>query len=693
MEIKSVPLYTKVDGFLHGGDYNPDQWLSQPEVIEEDYRLMKLANCNTFSVNIFSWHALEPTEENYDFTWLDKVIANLDKIGASIILATPSGARPAWMSKKYPEVLRVEANRVRNLHGKRHNHCFTSPVYREKTAKMNRLLAERYGKKDNLIMWHISNEYGGACHCSLCQEAFRDWLKVRYQNDINKVNQAWWTSFWSHTYNDFSEIESPAPHGEDAVHGHNLDWKRFVTDQTIDFYLNEIKPLRELTPTIPITTNFMGDYPDMGPFTGLNYDKFAKVVDIISWDVYPAWHNDWQSTADLAANVGFVHDIYRSIKDGQPFLIMENTPSQVNWHQVNKPKKPGMHALSALQSIAHGSDSILYFQWRKSRGSFEKFHGAVVDHNQEKTEKTRVFQEVASLGSVLEKIKEVKGTTVDAKVAIIYDWENQWAIDDAMALKLNNKDYIKTCQSMYKSFWEKGIPVDIITLDKDISAYKLVIAPMLYMVKPGKKEKMEAYVHDGGNLVVTYWSGIVDEHDLCFSNGFPGPLQNLLGIWSEETDVLYDSQSNQIEFSTDNALNLQGHHQAYDFCEVIHPTTAEIIATYKKDYYAGKPAVTVNQFGEGSAYYIASRNEQGFQDQFFEKVAGNLNISPSLIGNIPEGVSVQPRGDYIFVMNFDEQKHVVTNIVGEFTDVVTGRTVAGEIQLNAYQIVVLEKRV
>lgn len=690
MDQKNSPLFKD---FLHGGDYNPDQWLDCPEIIQEDYRLMKLAGCNTFSLNIFGWSAIEPKEGEYDFGWLDTIMEDLASIGAYIILATPSGARPAWLSKKYPEVLRVDSNRQRILHGKRHNHCYTSKIYREKTQEINRIIAERYQDHPALIMWHISNEYGGECHCDLCQEAFRSWLKTRYNNDLNALNKAWWTAFWSHKYSEWSEIESPSPIGQDSIHGHNLDWKRFVTDQTIDFYKNEIIPLRGITPDIPVTTNFMGDYPYMGPFTGLNYDKFAQEVDVITWDSYPAWHNNFQETSDLAADVGFVHDIFRSLRGGQPFLIMENTPSLVNWHEVNKPKRPGMHLLSSLQSIAHGSDSILYFQWRKSRGSFEKFHGAVVDHS--RSEETRVFKEVAELGEVLKQMKDVKGTSVDAEVAIVYDWENHWAIDDAQALKLNKKEYVSSCQTHYKSFWKKGIPVDVISMDRDLSKYKLVIAPMLYMLRPGAAEKIRAFVAVGGTFVTTYWSGIVDENDLCFLGGFPGPLKDVLGIWSEEIDSLYDSDKNAIQMKDDNSIGMSGNYQVEDYCDIIHTEGAETLATYKSEYYAGTPALTVNKLANGKAYYIASRNDQTFHDDFFVHLIDELKITPIIGGVVPEGVSVQKRSseshDYIFVMNFTEQNQTITLQEQEnYFEIITGSLVQTKVELKKYGVAVLQ---
>ncbi|MDR3596135.1 beta-galactosidase, partial [Clostridium sp.] len=236
MKKVSSALRSKVTGLLHGGDYNPDQWLKYPEVLKEDVRLLKLANCNCVSINIFGWSAIEPEEGKYTFEWLDKIMEDMAANNIHVILATPSGARPAWMSEKYPEVLRVNGDRSKNLHGQRHNHCFTSPVYRNKTYEINEILAKRYKDHPALIMWHISNEYGGECHCELCQEAFRTWLKKKYDNDLEKLNEAWWTGFWSHKFTSWSQIESPSEKGEIYVHGHNLDWKRFVTDQTIDFY-------------------------------------------------------------------------------------------------------------------------------------------------------------------------------------------------------------------------------------------------------------------------------------------------------------------------------------------------------------------------------------------------------------------------------------------------------------------------
>ncbi|WP_121664347.1 beta-galactosidase [Metabacillus litoralis] len=674
---------TKANFMLHGGDYNPDQWLDRPDILEDDVRLMKLSHTNTFSVGIFAWSALEPEEGVYHFEWLDQIFENIHSIEGKVILATPSGARPAWMSQKYPEVLRVNGSRVKQLHGERHNHCFTSRVYREKTQKINRLLAERYGKHPALLMWHISNEYGGECHCDLCQEAFREWLKVKYDHNLKLLNDAWWAPFWSHTYNDWSQVESPSPIGESAVHGLNLDWRRFVTDQTVDFFENEIVPIKELTPNIPITTNFMADTFDLIPFQALDYSKFAKHLDVISWDAYPAWHNDWESTADLALKVGFINDLYRSLKQ-QPFLLMESTPSGVNWHEVNKAKRPGMHLLSSMQMVSHGSDSVMYFQWRKSRGSSEKFHGAVVDHDN--SSENRVFKEVAKVGETLEKLNAIVGTNRPADVAILYDWESNWAINDAQGFGMKTKRYPQTLQEHYRTFWEQDIPVDVITKEQDFSAYKLLIVPMLYLMSEDTISRLKQYVANGGRLVMTYISGIVNEYDLTYTGGWHKDLQEIFGMNPIETDTLYPKDRNYVIFRNES-------YALKDYATVLEVSNAVVEGQYKEDFYAETPAITSHKFGDGKSYYIGARLADQFHRDFYQEIIDELHLKPVRKVAHGRGVSVQvrqaPDRDYLFVMNFTEEKQEISfDFVAE--DMLNSEMITGNVTLEKYEVRILE---
>lgn len=661
------------DKIIHGGDYNPDQWIKTPEIWDEDMRLMKLAHINSATVSIFSWSLLEPEEGVYNFGWLDEIMDKLHANGISAVLATPSGARPPWLAQKYPEVLRVAENGIRNEFGVRHNHCLTSPIYREKVRSINRMLAERYKNHPALKMWHISNEYSGECHCELCQQAFRDWLREYYHNDIEELNDSWWNGFWSHRMNDWSQINSPKDRGENHISAMMLCWKRFVSDSHISFYENEIAPLREITPDIPITTNLMRMHQ------GIDYQKFAKKMDLVSWDNYPHWDkgdNDYQ-----ALETAFIHDVFRSMKDGQPFFMMESTPSNVNWHDVNKLPKPGMQELSAIQAVAHGADSVQYFQWRKSRNGHEKYHGAVVDHVGH--ENTRVFKGIARLGEVLENLSGVVGKECESKVAVVYDWQNSWAITHFCGFNNVNRNYLGECIKWYAPFRKRGISVDIIPMDGDFSKYDTVIAPFLYMLKDGTGERIKSYVENGGNFVATYLTGFVDKNDMCYLGGFPGDgLMDVFGVWCEETDSLPEGMKNTASFGGKD-------YDVVHICDIIHAKGAKILGEYKSDFYAGMPAVTENSFGKGKAYYAAFRNDADFADDFCKMLIGKNSISADCDITAENGIEIRKRGDYVFILNFaDCEKKIVLD--KEYTNVLSSEKISGEITLGECKYLILE---
>lgn len=686
---KAKSVFSGVPHMIHGGDYNPDQWLDRPDILAEDSRLMKLAGINSASVGIFAWEALEPSEGVYRFEWLDETLDRLYQNGISVILATPSGARPAWMDRNHPEVLRVTSERVKNLHGFRHNHCFTSPYYRKKVREMNTLLAERYGKHPAVKMWHVSNEYGGECHCELCQEAFRAWLRKKYHNNIDELNAQWWTSFWSHTFTSFDEIESPAPQGEMHLHALKLDWKRFVSDQHIDFMQNEIEPLKRLAPDIPVTTNTMGTDP------GIDLWKLAPYIDRIAWDSYPLWHSDDKPFWEQGAETSFLHDVNRALKPDIPFMLMENTPSLVNHKTYNKLKRPGVNRLSGIQAIAHGSDTVQYFQWRKSRGSAEKFHGAVVDHVGH--ENTRVFREVADLGNLLKRLDGVVGTHTYPEVAIIYDWENRWAIDDLQGWNMAHKDYEKTCMNHYKSFWKRGVSVNVINMDCDFTPYKIVVAPMLYMLKPTVAQRLRKFVANGGVLVTTYGTGYVNENDLCWLGGFPGDgLIEVTGIWAEEIDALFPTDRNAAVFEQ-NSEGLAGTYEVFQLAELVHlQKGCEVLAVYGEDFYKGTPVVTKNRFGKGVCYHIAARTENPLLDALYDSIIAKHDIEMALGGEYPLGITVQQRyGDeenYYFVMNFNGEAKQLVLPGGLFYDHVSQQEIDSVLHLDPYGVAILVRR-
>ena len=661
---------------LHGGDYNPDQWLDRPDILEKDIELMKQAHINCVSLGIFSWAALEPEEGVYKLDWMKNIIDNLYENGIYTILATPSGARPVWMAEKHPEVLRVGRDLVRNHMGGRHNHCYTSPYYRAKVWEINTLLAQEFGNHPGVILWHISNEYSGACYCPLCQDRFRDYLKEKY-GTLDNLNHKWWTAFWSHTYTSWEQIEPPHSRGEGGVHGLTLDWKRFVTDCTVEFCAWEKAAVRAAGSQLPVTTNFLDFYVD------LNCHKFKDVVDIISWDSYPRWHGPAgnEPPALLAA---FRHDMMRSIKK-QPFLLMESVTDAVNWHDVDKLKRPGMHMLSSLQAVAHGSNSVQYFQIRKSRGCAEKFHGAVIGHDG--TSNTRTFREVSQLGQRMEGLQELCASNVPAKVAIIYDFENHWAIDGAQALFNAGwaKNYHGTVMNHYAAFWRMGVPVDVVDMTADFSQYKLVIAPMLYMYRENIMEKLKSFTENGGTLVGTYWSGRVDEYDLCFESFAPYGMHEVFGLYTEEIDALYPQQFNATVYDGQK-------YKIMELCELVNTSTAQVIATYEDDFYAGKPVLTENHYGNGTAFYMCARLEQAFLDAFYENLVNGLSLEKAVEMQLPKNVIASMRRgqrSIVFLQNYNESE-VQLSLPTPMEDMETGE-VCQDMTLAAYDVRFLYK--
>lgn len=650
------PMTPRFPKLLHGGDYNPDQWLRDPQILEQDIQLMKKAAINCVSIGIFSWAHLEPEEGVYTFDWLEEIITRLYQNGIYTILSTPSCATPLWMSEKYEEIRSVQANGVRHLSGNRGNHCYNSPVFREKVLAINRRLAERFSKHPGVILWHLSNEYGGECYCENCQNKFRIWLKEKY-GTLDALNRAWWTDFWSHTYTDWSQIHPPVPHGETSINGLTLDWHRFVTATITDFCRLERDTVKQVCSELPVTTNLMGFYD------GLDYFKFADVLDVVSWDSYPLWHT--QDNVDIAVYSALTHDLMRSIKH-ESFLLMESTPSVVNWSPVSMLKRPGMHLLSSVQALAHGSNSVQYFQFRKGRGGSEKFHGAVVDHVGNNgpleiahTENTRVFQDVQSVGQLLQHMnerEELINTTVTPEIAIVFDTENRWAIHESSGPRNCGMGYVETVLDHYRVFWEKGIQVDIVNMDGNLNGYKLVIAPMLYMLRNRFESKLRDYVANGGTLVMTYWSGIVDENDLCIPGGAPAHLMDVFGLWNEEIDALPDGYTNSLSFNG-NIYTVR------DFCARIHPTTAKILGTYTTDLYAGEAAVTKNSFGQGTAYYLAARTDTNLIRDFYSDLISELEIRSSLEASLSYGVTAHMRkgenGSIIFVENYLDTPQII----------------------------------
>lgn len=694
------------DRILFGGDYNPEQW--PREVWKEDMRLFHKAHVSELTLNVFSWGLLQPSEDTYDFSQLDEIMDLVRREGFKVILATSTAAQPAWMSKKYPETNRTDTNGVRHEFGGRQNICPTSRVFRKYAKKLVEKLAERYSSYDNVVAWHISNEYGGYCYCEHCQKQYRKWLKKRY-GSIDALNEAWNTTFWGHRFQDFDEVMAPSRRTEEFdfgnppalrtnVQGNSIDYRRFMTDCVIDLVEMEKKAIRKYS-DLPVTTNLMYN------FTDYDLARISRHLDFVSWDNYPGYGED-------IANVALWHDVMRGIGGGKSFSLMEQTPSVTNWQSYCRLKRPGVMRLWSYQAVAHGADTVLFFQMRRTRGACEKYHGALIDHVG--SADTRVFREMTDLGAELENISgALLGAKSKAKAAILFDWDSLWGtqLSAGPSILIN---YIQEIQTWYHAFWHLHIPVDILPVDdvlgkqdlevdairdpdesneegaEVLGKYSLVIAPMLYMSRNGLDSAVRRYVEDGGRFVTTYFSGYTDDRDLVRLGGYPAAWKDFLGVWVEESDAVPPEET--------NAFTYQGvTYPCSILCDLMHPLDEKtrVLASYEKDFYAGMPVITEHPFGAGSAWYVGTRSSEAFYKAFVGEITSDLGIRP--LAEAPEDVEVTRRkngeGTFLFFLNHAGEERSFASPAGG-TDLLTGTVYekGQTITLPAAGVVILKKK-
>ena len=660
------------NGILYGGDYNPNQW--PREIWDEDMRMFRDARINSATINVFSWAKIQPAEDRYDFSELDDMVDMLSRENYEIVLATSTGALPAWMAAKYPEVERTDYEGRHHKFGHRHNACPNSPVFQKYSAALAGKLAERYGSNPQVKCWHISNEYGGECYCENCARAFRVWLQKKY-GTLEELNKAWNMEFWGHTIYDWEEIVLPNALGEGigtektAFAGISIDYRRFNSDSMLANFMAERDAIREYDKETPITTNLMGTYK------GLDYFKWAKEMDIVSWDNYPRYDTPWSHTA-------MCHDLMRGLKDA-PFMLMEQTPSQQNWQPYNSLKRPGQMRAQSYQTLAHGADTIQFFQLRRSVGACEKFHGAVIEHVG--TENTRVFREVKQLGEELEKLGGILPRSVnEAQVGVVFDWDNYWALEYTSGPSVD-LTYVPHIHEYYRYFYDRNIAVNMVPVDADFSKYKLIVAPVLYMVKDGMAQALEAFVEKGGTLVLTYMSGIVGQSDNVHLGGYPGPLRRLAGVWVEEIDALAPEQFNQVVMDSGESC------KCGLVCELMHLEGAESLGTYGDDFYKGMPAVTRNSYGKGHVYYVGTHMEEAGLDNILDKAAAEAEVESVVSGG--EGLEIVCRKTkegkkLYFVMNFGEQERTLPACFAGQRDLLTGEKAADT--LKKYEVCIIE---
>ncbi|WP_328431774.1 beta-galactosidase [Streptomyces sp. NBC_00453] len=660
-----------VPGIAYGGDYNPEQW--PEEVWAEDMRLMREAGVTMVSVNIFAWALLEPSEGTYDFSRLDRILDLLHAHGIAADLATPTAAPPAWFFVEHPEALPVDKDGRRLSYGSRQTFCPSSPAYREAALRIAGELGRRYADHPAVVMWHIHNEYGchnAECYCDTSAQAFRGWLQDRYTS-LDALNHAWGTAFWSQWYYDWDQILPPRASGAVPNPTHQLDWRRFCSDALLSLYEAERDVLREADPAgkdIPATTNFMV----MHNFDALDYWRWAPRLDIVSNDHYLR-STDPESQIDIALS----GDLVRSLAGG-PWLLMEHSTGAVSWQPVNRAKTAGELRRNALGHVARGADGIAYFQWRAAKAGAEQWHSSMLPHA---GTDSQIWRDVVRLGADLRALAEVRGSTTPAEVAVVWDWDARWALE-LPSQPSGELRYLDLVRAWYEPLWRAGVAVDFVRPDADLSPYRLVLAPTLYLIDDEGAANLTAFAERGGTLAVGFHSGMVDANCHVRLGGYPGAFREALGVRTDELFPLLPEES----------LRLSEGGTAVLWSERVRLEGAEAVTSYAEGPLDGVPAVTRNSHGTGTAWYLATQPDPDTLAGLLDRIRGEAGVTAARTA--PEGVEVAVRrgteADYLFLINHGGRDAEVS-VAPEAVELLTRKPLAGSVKVLAGEVAVVRE--
>ncbi|MFI6513358.1 beta-galactosidase [Streptosporangium sp. NPDC050855] len=615
----------------YGGDYNPEQW---PEPVwDEDVRLMREAGVNLVSLGVFAWARIQRAEGEFDFGWLDRVLDKLHAGGIGVNLATATASPPPWASRVYPEILPKDASGATYWPGSRQAYAPTSPVYRRLAAELVTAIAERYARHPAVVMWHVNNEYGCHLHADYSDNAavaFRAWLRGRY-DDIEALNDAWGTAFWSQRYGDFEEIVPPrlAPYSVNPAG--LLDFKRFTSDALLGLYRMEKSIIRAAGGVQPVTTNLIG------AFEPADYRSWAADLDLIADDSYPD-----PADPESFRGAAFTRDLMRSLKPGVPWVLMEQATDAVNWRPSNVPKAPGQMAALSVQAVARGADGVMFFQWRQSRSGSEKFHSAMVPHA---GTGTRTWKEVVELGRSLAAFPRMSAE-VEAPVALLYDWQNRWAVENSdHPVRF---DHLAIVQQWHAAVHRRHVGVDVRHPGDDLSRYAVVIAPQLYLLTDASAANLASYVAGGGTLLLSAFSDVVDEHDRFPLGGFTTRLAATLGLRVTDFGALPLDDAHEaaaVTVSFDGA-SLKGRL----FAEELDVVDATVLGRFGDGRLRGRPAFTSRVSGSGTAYYLATVPDEEGMRALTARILADAGVRP-VAEDLPPHVEAVVRDGYLFVVN------------------------------------------
>jgi beta-galactosidase len=663
--------------FHFGVDYYPEHW--PEERWPEDARLMSEAGINVVRLAEFAWSVLEPQPGCFDFDWLDRAIAILHEHGIQVVLGTPTASAPPWVMAMFADTYKVNEHGHRLTYGNRCEFCPTHAGYRERGRMVTRAMAEHYAGHPAVIGWQIDNELNGRCYCPNCQTGFQNWLRVRY-GTLEKLNAAWGTAFWSHVYTEWSQVPVPVETGGVPNPGLDLDFRRFMSDTFACFQKEQVDILRKICPGHFITHNFMS----FG-FDQIDYYNLAKPLDFISWDNYPrtGWH--LAQEADHAY-LALGHDTTRGFK-GKPFWVMEEQSGSGGWQTVGMTPRPGEMRLWTYQAIAHGADAIVYFRWRTARfGTEQYWHGVLYHHGQP----GRRYDELKTIGSELKRAGEqFLGAENRNQVAMILSYDTRWAFQG----QANHADfdYDTLFRGYYKALHSRNIGVDIVSPHADLSRYRLVIAPALYILPEETADRLRSFVQNGGLLIATARSGVKDEANAIVDRYLPGLLSDVCGVEVDE----YDVQPADVTIPLEVALPDREPQAAQSrlWFDVLRTTTAQSVATYKSEYFSGSPAITLNHFGGGKAIYVGTLGDDELHDVVVDWALQSVDLHSSITA--PSGVEVTVRwqGDQqlSFLLNHTAETQEVP-ITQPHLDLLSGTTVNEFVKMPPYGVSVLREQ-
>jgi len=662
--------------FYFGVDYYPEQWPEERWPI--DARLMAEANLNVVRLAEFAWSRMEPVEGQFDFDWLDRAISILQAQGIRVVLGTPTASPPPWIMSKSPELFRVREDGVRVVYGNRREYCPNHPLYHEHTQRIVTEMAEHYAGHPAVIGWQIDNEFGERCYCATCAQTFQTWLRGRYES-LEELNQKWGTVFWSHVYNDWSEIPPPLTTGGSPNPGLALDFYRFCSDSYVLYQQLQIDILRAQCPDHFVTHNLMGFSYDR-----LNYFDLARNLDFVAWDNYPRMQWTMERGVDPSASA-LNMDTMRGLK-AKNIWVMEQQAGSGGWEMISVAPRPGELRLWAYQAIAHGADAIVFFRWRTARFGTEQYWHGLLDHD---ASPSRRYEEIKRMGTEIKEVgQRILDSQVKSQIAMMLSYDSRFAFQ----IQPNNPrfHYPEHFQQLYRAFYQHHTPIDVIAPTADLSSYKLIIAPALHLVTDAIAENLKRYVEGGGTLIVTQRTGVKDESNMVVNQRLPGLLAEICGVEVEEYDSLSSRMQNSLQFTIPELAEAPCVNVGI-LCDILKPITAAVVAQYREDYYAGRPAITINRFGAGNTVYVGTVGDAQLYDLLAKWLLNTTGVQDSF-PTLP-GVEIAQRTNghksLYFILNHNDTLQTIY-LGHPYTNLLNGRELTGNIEVAPFDVLILD---